>query len=185
MLYQLPLFVGGCPAGCGEYEELGLRVRFRCFLTEKELCKLYLVRGSCRLLLGTPIPVGSGLCLERTLTKSELERAGVWPPERVEAVNAMGQGAWREVTGQMPAIADPALSRLFRQGGWRWKHGADGIVLCHPWQSNTPFPAMPVFCFVRMERECVLCWLDGEGSPCFPPEQGRWEGEKLDSCGLM
>lgn len=176
LVCQLPLFLGADPVGCGEYEDLGLRVRFRCFLADSALCKLYLVRGNCRVLLGTPVPQRNGLWLERTLSRSELERGGVWPPERLEMVGTMGMEPWREVTQQEPAVADPVLSHLFRRGGWCWKRWAKGVVLCRRWQGGTPFPALPVFCLVRMERERILCWLDEHGNPCFPPEQGRWEG---------
>lgn len=122
------------------------------------------------MLLGTPVPSGEGLRLERTLSRSELERNGVWPPERIEASAAVRPEVWQEVTLQGPVIGEPLLSRLFRQGGWCWKGWPGGIVLYRRWQENTPFPAMPVFCFVRMERGGIFCWLDGKGNPCFPPE---------------
>lgn len=174
MLYELPLLSGSGSVGRAEYEEAGVRVRFRCRLHGSErLCKLYLARGGSRALLGTPAPAQGGLYLERTLSRSELERAGVWPPERVE-VDFGGEqppAVWQEVTAQQPRFAEPLLARLFRQGGWGWKRWERGVVLCHSWRADAPIPAMAVCCFLRLEPRQVCCWLDGEGRPCFPPER--------------
>lgn len=180
MLHELPLVSGNTSVGRAEYEESGLRVRFRCRMNgQNNLCKLFLVREGQRFLLGTPAPVSGGLFLERTLSRSELERGGVWPPERVEVNGGEARPrqttvVWQEVTMQYPHFTDPVLARLFRQGGWGWRRWEKGVVLCHAWRENTPFPAMPVFCFVRLTRNGsnthIFCYLDGEGRPCFPPE---------------
>lgn len=180
MFYELPLLSGGAGAGRAEYEENGLRLRFRCRMPGRnELCKLYLAAGEQRLLLGTPAPVNGGLYLERTLSRSELERSGVYPPERVEVDKGerqprQTQPVWQDVTAQAPKFCDPLLERMFRQGGWGWRRWEGGVVLCRMWRERESFPAMPVFCFVRLRRSgggtYVFCYLDGEGRPCFPPE---------------
>ena len=114
------------------------------------------------------------LYLERTLSRSELERAGCYPPERVEVdgAAAVKPATWQDVTPQMPRFGDALLSRLFRQGGWGWKIREGGVVLCHGWQENTPFPAVPLLCLVRLERVGgryhVYCYLNERGELEFP-----------------
>lgn len=178
---ELPCRAAGAPLGRAEYEPQGPRLRFVCTLPAGAgVCKLWLVRGERRLLLGTPAPEGAGLTLDRTLSRSLLERQGVYPPQEVEvtgiqttAGDRAASGQWRPVDRQTPGLSDPLLRQLFCQGGWRWRPRARGAEFCHDWTEGAPFPAVPLFCLAGITGEGhkiqVHLYLDGAGNPCFPP----------------
>lgn len=178
---ELPCRAAGEPLGRVEYEQQGPRLRFVCTLPAGAgLCKLWLVRGERRLLLGTPAPEGDGLVLERTLSRSMLESQGVYPPQWVEVTDAQhtegeraDTGRWRPVDRHTPGLSDPLLRQLFCQGGWQWRPWARGTEFCHDWSEGGPFPAVPLFCLADIAREDhkiqVHLYLNGEGNPCFPP----------------
>ena len=156
----IPLYDRGVPSGRAEYEVQGLHVQFRCELERQSLCKLELARGGKRLLLGTPAPVGKVLRLERRLSRAELERAGVWPPERVEV-----QGTATNI----PVVEDPVPRRMFAPSYWRWQCRQDGWEVSCLWDGKGSFPAMAVVCLVSLEPRdglwLVRCRLDGQGRP--------------------
>lgn len=184
---ELPCRAAGEPLGRAEYEQQGPRLRFVCTLPAGVgLCKLWLVRGERRLLLGTPAPEGDGLALDRTLSRSLLESQGVYPPQRVEVTgirttsgdwNTAGDRAdsdhWRPVDRQTPGLSDPLLRQLFCQGGWQWRPWARGVEFYHGWREGDPFPAVPLFCLAGITGEGhkiqVRLYLDRDGNPCFPP----------------
>lgn len=178
---ELPCRAAGTPLGRAEYEQQGPRLRFVCTLPAGAgLCKLWLVRGERRLLLGTPAPEGDGLTLDRTLSRSLLESQGVYPPQRVEVTGARTPGPeaghagdWCPAEQRMPSLGDPLLRQLFCQGGWRWRPWARGTEFCHGWAEGTPFPAVPLFCLASITGEGhkiqVHVYLDRAGNPCLPP----------------
>lgn len=180
MRVELPCQANGVPLGRAGYEEQGPRLAFACRLPGGAgVCKLWLVRGERRLLLGTPAPEGEELTLRRTFSRAMLSSQGVYPPERIEVAGAWSAdggtetGGWRPVDGRRPGLGDPLLRQIFTQGGWGWRRWERGVVLCHSWGEDAPFPAVPLFCLAQVVREGhkiqVRLFLDGEGNPCFPP----------------
>lgn len=179
MQRELPCLSGGERVGRAHYEENRLRLQFHCFLPgQSGLCKLWLVRGERKMLLGTPAPEGRGLALSRGLSRSALEQAGVYPPERLELLREgetplaeAETGDWNPVSDTAPEFADPFLRRVFRQGGWGWRRWKNGVVLCHAWAEQSPFPAPPLFCFAHVEhtsqRIRVCYYLNERGEPVF------------------
>ena len=178
---ELPCRAHGASVGRAEYEEQGPRLTFHCALPGGTgLCKLWLVRGERRLLLGTPAPEGERLTLNKALSRSLLESQGVYPPQRVEVTGLQASARdgeesnrWRPVDRQCPRLVDPQLRQLFCQEGWLWRPGAGGVELCHGWAEGAPFPAVPLFCLARVAGEGhkiqVRLYLDRDGNPCFPP----------------
>lgn len=160
----IPIYEQGLVIGRGEYELQGLRVRFRCALKGEGLRKVFLVRDSHRLLLGTPIPTGQGLVLERILSRSELEHAGVWPPERMETG---GQGS------KGPELRDPILHGVFASKPWQWRRLETGWEASIDWDGRGRFPAMALVCLVRLEARGeewrLICRLDEALRPELPP----------------
>ena len=77
MRVELPCQSGGVPLGRVEYEDKGPRLAFACCLPiSAGVCKLWLVRGERRLLLGTPAPEGEELTLRRTFSRAMLSEQG-------------------------------------------------------------------------------------------------------------
>lgn len=178
---ELPCRANGRALGRAEYEEQGPRLTFTCTLPGGVgLCKLWLVRGERRLLLGTPAPEGGDLTLRRTFSRTLLEGQGVYPPQRVEVAGGQStardpdrSGSWQPVDRHTPGLSDPLLRQLFCQGGWQWRSWDGGTEFCHGWAEGAPFPAVPLFCLAQIRGEGhkiqVHLYLDREGNPCFPP----------------
>lgn len=177
---ELPCQSGGVPLGRVEYEDKGPRLSFACRLPiSAEVCKLWLVRGERRLLLGTPAPEGEELTLRRTFSRAMLSEQGVYPPERVEVTGSWAAGGgpeqeqWQTGGAGVARLSDPLLRQMFSQGGWGWRRWERGTVFCHSWEENAPFPAVPLFCLAQVERRehkiQVRIYLDQGGNPCFPP----------------
>lgn len=184
---ELPCRGDGASVGRAEYQEQGPRLTFTCTLPGGVgLCKLWLVRGARRLLLGTPAPEHGQLTLRRTFSRTLLESQEVYPPQRVEvtgiqaasgdwdtAGDQAGSDHWRPVDRQTPGLSDPLLRQMFCQGGWQWRPWARGVEFCHGWGEGAPFPAVPLFCLARVTGEGhkiqVRLYLDRDGNPCFPP----------------
>lgn len=156
------------PAGEAWYEESPVRLEFGYRDGGSvELCKVYITNRGRRFLLGTPMPQNGALALRRSLSKSALIQAGVYPPERVEVERAQGQ-AGEEAP---PRFADSFLAAQFRGGGWRRSDGGAGFVLCHTWRPGQPVPACPLFCFATLRSGEVRYCFDRTGRPVFPLEE--------------
>lgn len=179
---ELPCRSGGAPLGRVTWEEKGPRLAFDCRLPAGAgVCKLWLVRGERKLLLGTPAPEGAELTLHRVLSLSLLRAQGVYPPEWVEVTGAGAapgpesgeEGRWRPAGEGVPALEDAPLRRMLAQGGWVWRRRGQGVELCHGWAAGAPFPAAPLFCLARVVEQDhkiqVRFYLDGAGRPCLPP----------------
>ncbi|MCC8181444.1 MAG: hypothetical protein LIO45_00445 [Clostridiales bacterium] len=168
MFRELPLLSGGVRAGRAEYEESQLRLRFRCCLPgQQEVCKLWLAGKDGRLLLGTPAPQGEGLYLERSLTRSSLADAGVYPPERVEVEPAqVGPGPERSQNSLPIRPRDPVIAAaLAAERPGRWQRVGDRWQVAYPWQPGQPMPLLPLFCFAHVSRGEVSFLLSDQGYP--------------------
>ena len=156
------------PAGEAWCEESPVRVEFGYRDRDStELCKVYIIGNGRRVLLGTPIPQDGALTLRRSLSKSALIQAGVYPPERIEVDCRRGTGE----PDKRPRFADQFLASQFQGGGWRRSDGVSGFVLCHPWRQGQPLPACPLFCFATLRPGEVRYCFDRNGTPVFPLEE--------------
>ena len=117
-----------------------------------------------RLDLGTLLPEGEGLRLSRTLTVDHLTCCGCWPITggRGELRYAFGnkkfpQG-WGERTDLSGLFDDLILARSVEKTAL-WRKEPVGFSLAFPWDSQVPFPMVPVFCFGRVEKMEGKPWL--------------------------
>jgi hypothetical protein len=162
------------------WEEGGVWLRLRAELPrEIGLCKLWLVRGEKRLLLGTPQPMAQGMVLEKRLSRAMLRQQGLDPPAYLAVLGRKTHPepeSWRPVTEDAPTIPDALVASLVRETGWEWRPWERGVVLRHLWRERTPFPAMPLFCLICPQRQTsgeanlwqLLLYLDLSGNPVLP-----------------
>lgn len=140
------------------------------------LYKVWLLgqRGG-RLLLGTLTPEGRELRLKRTISVSELERAGCWPVAGAEAPLAFAfsngsTGGERWYCEQSPQrlTADPILRRQLKNPMLCRKE-RDGFLLAAPFRTDGPVALESLFCLARLEKvdgRPHLVWsFDREGRP--------------------
>ena len=132
--------------------------------------------------LGTLLPEGEGLRLCRTLTLDHLRRCGCWPVTggRGELRYAFGaqkfpQG-WEERADLTLLFTDPVLSGAVEKPAL-WRKDPVGFSLAFPWDTSTPFPLAPAFCFAQVEEMegkpwVVFSFRDG-GWPMVPPSCQR------------
>lgn len=133
-------------------------------------------------LLGTLLPDGRYLHLERTVSKNTLSSAGCWPVlggicdmvfsfTGVEPERDLPAWHWEHRPGQH--ISDPVLSESASAwGSMLIRLDEDGFQLAVPFNPNRPFPLTPLFCLAGVQ------FIDGavhtvfsfhsDGAPRFP-----------------
>ena len=136
------------------------------------LYKVWLTnRAGGRLLLGTLAPEGEGLALRRTLSVSELERAGCWPLEGVQAPLAFPfSAAERWYCEQRPQdlVCDAVLKEQIK-GPMLCRREREGFSLAVPLRTDAPVTLNALICLAKVERlegRPHLVWsFDREGRP--------------------
>ena len=138
----------------------------------KGLYKCWLSGPGGKALLGTFVPQGGQLKLERTLSVAELKRQGAWPPQGGEAVLAFSFGGqkgppkgWQRENAPGRLMGEPLLAAA-APGPALVRQEQNGFSLAYPYGPDKPFPLTPVFCFARLEE------LDGRPYLCFPFRPG-------------
>ncbi len=138
----------------------------------KGLYKCWLTGRGGKALLGTFVPQGGVLRLERTLSVGELERQGAWPPEGGQAVLAFSfdgreraPAGWRREEQPGRLMGEPLLAGS-ASGPALIRREERGFLLAYPYRPDRPFPLTPLFCFARLER------LEGRDYLCFPFRPG-------------
>ena len=192
MRVELPCQSGGVPLGRVEYEDKGPRLAFACCLPiSAGVCKLWLVRGERRLLLGTPAPEREELTLRRAASAAPCSRnrgytlrSGWRSPALGRPAAEPEQEQWQTGGAGVARLSDPLLRQMFSQGGWGWRRWERGTVFCHSWEENAPFPAVPLFCLAQVERRehkiQVRIYLAQGETPAFRRDCNGWEGKCVD-----
>ena len=166
--------------GTLNFRQEGSRVRFTAERPKDDrgLYKVWLRGGQGRgVLLGTLIPAGGVLRLDRSLSLYELERAGCWPPEggEVRLVYSFAGGqndGWAVISALPESISDGLLRRSVR-GGLRGRRSPDGgFLVAAPFRRDRPVALEPLFCLARVEEREGGAWLvwafDRAGNPVLP-----------------
>ena len=138
----------------------------------KGLYKCWLAGPGGMALLGTFVPQGDCLRLERTLSVDELKRQGAWPPEGAQAVLAFSFGGeqppprgWVREHAPGRLMGEPLLAQA-AGGPALLRQEAAGFSLAYPYRPDRPFPLTPLFCFARLEE------LEGRPYLRFPFRSG-------------
>lgn len=149
------------------------------------LYKAYLTgKMGGELLLGTLAPEKGRLCVQRLLSKSELERRGLWPVTggRVEMAFPFSRpaapppsGPWQREETPGRLLGEELLRRC--AGKLRdtlLKREDGGFALAAPYDPGAPFPLCPLFCFARVEelsgRRYAVFHFNSCGCPIFPED---------------
>lgn len=146
------------------------------------LYKVWVHGPGGRLLLGTLVPEGGGLCLRRRLSRGELERSGCWPVTGGETVLAFSFecGKWLREERPERLVKDVVLRQALQGQTMLLRRGEDGFCLAAPFDTERPFPLTPLFCLSKTERveggSRVIFRFDKEGNPVMP-HNGRQSGE--------
>lgn len=158
------------------YARQGMYIRFRvrcpAWAGCPAVCKVWLEREERHLLLGTLLPEGAELTLERRISAAELAGRGMEPPEC--AVACAGEPAGRAGAGRWQSLAtlslhpqDAVVRDCLRQApdAGEWKPEKDRVLLRFPWRPGRPYPLPPLFCFGRFREGAVYFCLSGQGIP--------------------
>lgn len=146
------------------------------------LYKAWLRGAQGELLLGTLIPDGRYLRLERTMSREALASAGCWPVTggRTALAFSFSQEApsprppdwrWEHRPGRL--FSDPVLAGTAAAWGpMLLRETVEGFQLAAPLDPLRPFPMTPLFCLGRTAqiegRTHVVFSFGREGSP-LPP----------------
>ena len=170
-------------------EQAGPRVRLQVHRSDdrRGLYKVWLRGKGSGLLLGTLVPEQGELSLSRTLSVSELERAGCWPELRPECRLAFPfsrreRGEWYCEQRPEELVSDP-LVKSWIQGPMLCHREKEGFSLAAAFQTNGPMPLAGLFCLAQVERwpsGLRLVWrFDQAGRPvvdgavCKPPGKNK------------
>lgn len=162
---KLPLYWRGTEWGILHCRDAEVRTSFsfRCARPDAGLYKAYLSGSEGQALLGTPIPEGNCLMLNRTLTHHAMKTAGVFPPLRCELVlysvngtTSSAQKGWRFARSDDLNALTSALGQRFRNQPQLWyARRPNGFALAIPWRLGQEIPVLPLICFAKMK------YLDG------------------------
>lgn len=162
--------------------------RLSCFVRRAAdgagLYKAWLFGGGKEFLLGTLLPEGSFLRLERTVSRDELERRGCWPISggTIRLVHSFSGGEanspplwkWEHRPGNL--ITDEVLAQS--AGNWGsmlLRNTQNGFYLAAPLDHRHPFPLTALFCLaqpVRIDGQPHVCFFfDSRGKPAFPAHE--------------
>lgn len=143
---------------------------------KKGLYKGWLTGAGGRALLGTFVPEGGVLRLSRTLSVTELERQGAWPPAGGEAVLAYSfqkerrerpvPSGWIRVSESARLMGEPLLAQAIGHIYALQRRDGQGFLLAIPFGTEQPFPLTPLFCFAQIVE------LDGAFYAVFPFRPG-------------
>lgn len=173
----VPVYRDGVECGRLHIERQGLRTVFRTNLSLSGLYKLRLRGEEGDYLLGTPVPEGACLTLERTVSNALLREKGVERATWAELEGAETRpqsGQWQPVDRlELPGMEEELRRGIRRIPGGVWRREGRYIRVCCPWQVGQRMPCMPLFCFASYagKKGGTLSWfLDEMGNPCIKPD---------------
>lgn len=147
------------------------------------LYKVWLLGKGGAFPLGTLLPEGGELHLERSIPVSTLEERGFWPPAGAEVRRTFTFGEAKKHPERGPlgfeaarpdrVLGDPVL-RGCGEGTTLWaRRTGEQTLLLMPFRTDGPLPLVPAFCLMgvveREGRRWLTLRLDGRGWPILPP----------------
>lgn len=171
--------------GTLEWTEEGalIRLNVRRALTGDGLYKAWLHGSQGEYLLGTLIPDGQQLTLERTVSRNILAQAGCWPvsggrcamafsfPETEPPEPSFSPWRWDHTPSRR--FPDPVLAEAAAAwGSMLVREGSCGFQLAVPADPRHPFPLLPIFCLATIlsvdGQPHVTFAFSPSGEPKFP-----------------
>ena len=138
------------------------------------LYKAYIKGSTGRFLLGTMLPERGRLYLRRTVSIDDMKRRGAWPIYRIEEElvysfrERPGPIEWRD------EILWQCVRRLPQHTVCRTDEGA---TFTFRFDTNSPFPFVPVFCFAQVENGRLYFSFHRDGSPYIFQKKGNDRNE--------
>lgn len=149
------------------------------------LYKVWCTGAGGEFLLGTLVPQGGGLCLERRVARHTLEGVGAWPLTGGKCVmvyrftdRAKGQADWHREEHPEDFCQDPVVCACLK--------GAQGLLsrengavrqLAAPFSNCKPILLNTLFCLAQVEerqgRQYLVWSFDCRGRPLLPGDQNR------------
>lgn len=167
--------------GSLEIREQGMMVQLNVCrsLETSALYKAWVHGSGGEFLLGTLIPEGQQLRLNRTLSIDTLKKAGCWPilggrtAKHIhfsEPANKPKKQAWRWEHCPACRFSDPVLKESASNwGSMLFRSGSQGFQLAIPFNPRRPFPLAPAFCFAKLlpvdGQPHVVFSFDSHGTP--------------------
>lgn len=148
--------------GCLEIREEGAQVHLSVWrgMDGVGLYKAWLRGSGPDFLLGTLMPEGKYLKLQRTVSLDRLKQAGCWPIQSGKTAMSFhftgseNQGffsRWRWEHRPSSRFSDPALAESASAWGSMLLRDVDqGFQLAVPFDSRRPFPITTLFCLARI-----------------------------------
>ena len=146
------------------------------------LYKAWVFGHQGEMLLGTLIPSGRFLQLERTISTDALSRSGCWPVSggKTAMVYSFDQAdqfdsppAWRWEHRPGRLFQDDVLAEsACAWGSMLYRKEQDGFSLAAPFDPHRPFPMSVLFCF------CKILPIDGQPHAVFAFDQDGHPKEK-------
>lgn len=179
MEWDIPIYDQEILRGHLTANSQGLRTVFRadCPAWGEGIKKVWLKGSQGSLLLGTLVPEGNRLRLERTISNAMLREKGLerckWSEINMEGGQtpspAAATSGWAPVQTLSLPNMDPILAEAVRNmKNGLWRRESEGVCICCPWQIGQRMPCMPIFCFASYStrRGGMLTWfLDEHGNP--------------------
>lgn len=175
---EIPIYEADLLRGKLQTDRQGLRTEFRaeCPAWEGEgIQKLWLRDGRGSLLLGTLVPEGNTLRLERTVSNAMLREKGLEHCARAELETRTDDSrqdiepGWQSLDKlKLPGLDRELADSLGQMKNGVWRRTEDGYCIRCPWQPGQRMPCMPLFCFASYSsrRGGYLVWLlDESGNP--------------------
>lgn len=151
----------------------------------KGLYKVWCTGPGGEFLLGTLVPQGGGLRLERRVSKQTLQKAGAWPLTGGKTVmvypftdEGKTEGEWHREGHPERLCADQVVRACLHKGeGWLSREYRGMRQLSVLFSTCKPIPLNPLFCLARVEERqgrWYLVWsFDRDGLPLVPETERK------------
>ena len=168
---KFPLLWNGVAVGELVSRQSGQETCFsvRGSLLQEGLLSVWAVGEHGELRLGLPQQQGSGIVLDKCFSRRMTEPLGrLLHGELRAAGKTLTKTNWKPVDAG--AFRTVWLSHQLRRcAGARWATEGGGYLVAIPYEPCKPFPLMPMFCFVRLQRiggqPYLVLRLNGEEEP--------------------
>lgn len=145
-------------------------IEVQCDNNRDGLYKAFAVGQKGSVLLGTLVPEKGKLALRRTLSVDSLKRQGAWPVIQVESRLAH---SFSGNNVSIPWVDEILRSSARRLSRYAVQRSGEDLILSTPFDTNMPFPLVPLFCLSRVESGRVIFSFRKDGTPYIFQGDGK------------